>query len=247
MEKENIVYGINPVKELLENSVRTVEKVILESSSGSLFPLLKICKKNKIQYQILSRQKINFLSATSKNQGILAYCSAKPYSTLKDILDLAKEKKEIPFIVVADSVEDPRNLGALIRTCSGAGVHGIILPKQGGVGLTPVTAKTSAGTLENMLIARSVNIAKDLEYLSSSGFVVLGLEANTSLPYYKVKMDIPLVVVVGGEDKGIRPHIKRNCTEICSIPINPSCQSLNLSVAAAVVLFEASKQRGNIT
>lgn len=244
---KDIVYGINPVREILK-STRSVEKVFFENShmNKALFELLKDCKKQKIPYQVVAFQKLNSYAGTSKHQGVVAACGIKSYVPLEELLKAASDKNELPFLVVADSVEDPRNFGALIRTSLAAGVHGILLPKQGGAGLTPVVAKTSAGAIEEMLFTRSDNIADDLKELSQKGFEIAGLDAKAQLSYRKADFSVPLVIVVGGENRGIRPHIRRHCTKMYSIPINLVCNSLNLSVAAGIVLFEAVYQRNTI-
>lgn len=242
---QDFIYGINPVKEALFNSARPIEKILFTNREKNqrLFELLKECKRKKIPYQVTDPNKLKALAKTENHQGVVAICGEKKYDQVKDILDFAVSKNEIPLIVVADSVEDPRNLGALIRTSLAAGAHGVIIPRQGGCGITSAVVKASAGATENILITKPNDIEAELKNLSGKGFEVAGLDKDSKYIYTESRVNKPLVVVIGGEDKGIRPHILRACTKLYSIQISPLCNSLNLSVAAGIFLFETIRQR----
>jgi 23S rRNA (guanosine2251-2'-O)-methyltransferase len=241
----HLIYGIHPVREAITQRSRPVEKVFFDKSlqGQQIFLLLKECKKSKIPYQVVAAQKLEALVGRVVHQGVVAICGVKTYCTIQFILDKAQTRNEPPFLVLADGVEDPRNLGALIRTCVGAGIHGLLLPRTGNTPITPNVAKAAVGTLENIAIAKPPNIEQELKDLHQKGFEIIGLETNTQNHYRSVDYSRPLITVIGGENTGISPYIRRCCTKFCSIPLHPDCQSLNLSVAAGIFLFEVVHQR----
>lgn len=241
----DVVYGIHPVEELFKNAKRPVEKVYIDKNrkSGALFAILKECRKKKIHCNLVAEAKLNGMTRSGRHQGIVAICGEKKTVSIDEILKQAAEKDETPLLVIADSVEDPRNLGAVIRTALAAGAHGVVLPAQGGTGLTAAVSKSSAGALEKMQIARPRDIAGEMGKLKEAGFSILGLDHRSKTHYREANVNGPVAIVIGGEDKGIRPHIRRNCTDLVHIPINDNCQSLNLSVAAGIFLFEIVHQR----
>lgn len=245
MQEDQFVYGVHPVEELLRSRSRPVEKIFFDRdrANGPLYPILKECNRAKVPYQLVGQAKLRDLVGNAVHQGVVAVCGSKSYASIPEILAIAENRKEAPLLLVADSVEDPGNLGAVIRTSLAAGVHGIILPRQGGAALTSAVAKASAGALEQMTIAKPGDIAAELVNLVSKGFAVAGLESGAPKSYRAGRYSGPLVVVIGGEHKGIRPHIRRHCTALYSIPIRSNVNSLNLSVAAGIFLFEVVDQR----
>lgn len=245
MQDEQLVYGVHPVEELLRARSRPVEKVFFDRdrANGPLYPILKECNRAKIPYQLVGQAKLRDLVGNAVHQGVVAVCGLISYTRIHELLSIAERRREAPLLLVADSVEDPHNLGAVIRTALAAGVHGILLPRQGGAALTPAVAKASAGALEKMTIAKPDDIAAELANLKAKGFAVAGLESGASKSYRAGHYSGPLVVVIGGEHKGIRPHIRRHCTDLYSIPIRSDVNSLNLSVAAGIFLFEVVDQR----
>ena len=169
--------------------------------------------------------------------------AAKEYSSVEDILEISKKRNEKPFILILDGVEDPRNLGAIIRTAEGAGVHGIIIPKHRSTGLTDVVARTSSGAIEYVPVAKVTNIAQTIDGLKERGVWVYGVDMDGEKSYDKLSYSEPLAIVIGGEGKGIRSLVRKACDETVRIPLHGKVSSLNVSVAAGVVLFEIAKHR----
>lgn len=240
---ENIVCGRNAVLELLRSS-RSVDKLLIKKGSieGSLIVINAEAKSRGIPVVETEREKLDDIASGMIHQGVIAMASAKEYVEVDDIIKIADDRGEKPFIVIADGINDPHNLGAIIRNCDGAGAHGIIIPKRRSVGLTATTAKASAGAIEHVAVAKVSNIANTINELKKKGFWVVGCEANGE-PYDKIDYDMPLVLVLGSEGNGISDIVTKNCDFIASIPMLGKVNSLNVSCAAAVVMFEVAKSR----
>ena len=183
------------------------------------------------------------LVPAGSHQGVIAFVAAKAYDTVEDILALGRRKSEPPFLVILDGVEDPHNLGAIIRTAEAAGVHGIVIPERRAAGLTSVVAKTSAGALEHMLVARVVNLSRLIEELKAAGLWIYGMDPEASVEFTAVDMTGPIALVFGGEGGGIRRGIAQECDGLIRIPMRGKVDSLNVSAAVAVTLFEGVRQR----
>ena len=177
------------------------------------------------------------------HQGIIAFVAAKSYNSTQDILELARRKGEPPFFVILDGVEDPHNLGAIVRTAEAAGVHGIFVPERRAAGLTSVVAKTSAGALEHMLVARVVNLSRLIEELKEAGLWIYGVEPAAPGDFTTIDMTGPIAFVFGGEGGGIRRGIAQACDGLIRIPMKGKVESLNVSAAVAVTVFEGVRQR----
>ena len=183
------------------------------------------------------------LVPAGNHQGVIAFVAAKAYDTTEDILDAARRKDEPPFLVILDGVEDPHNLGAIIRTAEAAGVHGIVIPERRAAGLTSVVAKTSAGALEHMRVARVVNLSRLIEQLKEAGVWIYGMDPEASAEFTAIDMTGPIALVFGGEGGGIRRGIAQECDGLIRIPMRGRVESLNVSAAVAVTLFEGVRQR----
>jgi 23S rRNA (guanosine2251-2'-O)-methyltransferase len=179
-----------------------------------------------------------------RHQGVVAFAAAKAYQSEESILARATERKEPPLLVILDGVEDPHNLGAVIRTAEGAGVHGVFIPERRAAGLTSVVAKVSAGAIDHIPVARVTNTSQLLESLKAAGVWIYGVEPSASKLYTDVDLRGPVGLVFGGEGAGIRPGVLQHCDERIRIPMRGHVQSLNVSASAAVLLFEAARQRG---
>jgi 23S rRNA (guanosine2251-2'-O)-methyltransferase len=179
-----------------------------------------------------------------RHQGVVAFAAAKAYQSEESILTRATERKEPPLLVILDGVEDPHNLGAVIRTAEGAGVHGVFIPERRAAGLTSVVAKVSAGAIDHIPVARVTNTSRLLESLKAAGVWIYGVEPSASKLYTDVDLRGPVGLVFGGEGAGIRPGVLQHCDERIRIPMRGHVQSLNVSASAAVLLFEAARQRG---
>lgn len=246
-ESENgAVVGRNAVRELLK-SERGIEKIYVKkggSHEGSITVLVAEAIERGIPIVETEQQKLDFLAEGANHQGIVAIASMKEYSTIDDMLDLANERGEKPLIVIADSIEDPHNLGALIRCAECAGAHGIVIPKRRAVGITPTVYKSSAGAIEHMLISKVSNIATTIEQLKKKGLWIYTCEAG-GIDYYETDFNCACAVVLGSEGNGVSKIVKDNSDYIISIPMFGKVNSLNVSTAASVILCHvARKQRG---
>ena len=246
-ESENgAVVGRNAVRELLK-SERGIEKIYVKkggSHEGSITVLVAEAIERGIPIVETEAQKLDFLAEGANHQGIVAIASMKEYSTIDDMIDLANERGEKPLIVIADSIEDPHNLGALIRCAECAGAHGIVIPKRRAVGITPTVYKSSAGAIEHMLIAKVSNIATTIEQLKKKGLWIYTCEAGGT-DYYETDFNCACAVVLGSEGNGVSKIVKDNSDYIISIPMFGKVNSLNVSTAASVILCHvARKQRG---
>ncbi|UWG97870.1 23S rRNA (guanosine(2251)-2'-O)-methyltransferase RlmB [Dehalobacter sp. DCM] len=242
---ENIVCGRNAVNELLKSG-NPVNKIVMksekENGQGRNADIVHRCKERGIPFQFVDNAVLDKLSAGEKHQGIVALSAAKEYVEPSDIIAIARQKGEDPFILVLDEIEDPHNLGALLRTADAAGVHGVIIPKRRSVGLTPAVGRTSAGAIEYVPVARVANLVQTLKYLKDEGCWVSGAEAGGK-DIYQADLKGPRVVVIGGEDKGLGRLVKETCDEVISLPMLGRIASLNASVAGSIILYEVLRQR----
>jgi 23S rRNA (guanosine2251-2'-O)-methyltransferase len=238
------IIGIHPVMEAI-NSGRSIEKVFIEKSTNGLrlFEILKTCRKMKIPVSLVHQAKLDSMSR-GNTQGVIARIAVRNYATIEDLLNIAEQNPPALF-VIPEGVEDPHNLGAIIRSALCSGVHGVILPNEGSAGLTEGTAKASAGAIEHMKVARVSNMPGALKTLKAAGVRLIGFEAGNGKKIWDTKLTVPTAIVLGGENKGIRPHIRRELDELVHIPIQGAVNSLNVSATAAVALFEAVRQREN--
>lgn len=241
--ENNIVCGRNAVLELLKSG-NPVNKVLIknEKGQGRNADILHSAKEKGIPYQFVDNSVLEKYTAGEKHQGVVAFTAARDYADPEDILENAKSKGEDPFILVLDEIEDPHNLGALLRTADAAGVHGVIIPKRRSAGLTPAVARTSAGAVEYVPVARVANLVQTLKYLKDQGCWVSGAEAGGKI-IYEADLSGPRVIVIGGEDKGLGRLIKETCDEIISLPMLGKISSLNASVAGSIIMYEVRRQR----
>lgn len=190
------------------------------------------------------RRKLDAMSQTHAHQGVVALAAVREYCTVQDILDVAKARQEEPFVVVCDEISDPQNLGAILRTAECAGVHGVIIPKRRSAGLTAVVGKASAGAAEHIAVARVPNITAALKELKAAGLWVYGTAAGGENQLWKTDLRGPVCLVIGSEGDGMSRLVEENCDFLVSIPMKGKLNSLNASAAAAVLLYEALRQRG---
>jgi 23S rRNA (guanosine2251-2'-O)-methyltransferase len=205
--------------------------------------LVQQAKAQRIPVHIEPPPAFDRLVPGGNHQGVIAFVAAKAYSSTGDILEAARQKGEPPFLVILDGVEDPHNLGAIIRTAEAAGAHGVFIPERRAAGLTSVVAKTSAGALEHMRVTRVVNLSRLIEELKEAGLWIYGIEPSASDELTAVDMTGPVAFVFGGEGGGIRRGIMQSCDRLARIPMQGKVESLNVSAAVAVTLFEGVRQR----
>ena len=240
---ETVVIGRNAVKELLSGG-RDVDKLYITAGEreGSINQLLGIASERGIPITECDRSKLDAIAKGGRHQGIIAIAAERNYSSIDEILEYASEKGEPPFIVICDGVEDPHNLGAIIRSADCSGAHGIIIPKRRAVGLTATVAKSSAGALEHMRVAKVTNLASAIDDLKERGLWIYAADMDGST-YYKTDMKGAVALVLGSEGFGISRLVKEKCDYIVSIPMSGHVNSLNVSAAAAIIISEAARTR----
>ena len=238
------VEGRNAVIELLKSD-RTINKIMVARGErqGSINEILKLAKQSRIIVTEVDRNKLDTLSETKHHQGVIAFVAPIEYKDVDYILNVAKERGEEPFILIADEIEDPHNLGALIRSAEVAGCHGVIIPKRRAVAVTEVVSKVSVGATEYMPIARVNNINDTIRELKDKGIWIVGTDGSADTIYYKQDLTGPIAIVVGSEGRGMNKLTMKNCDFLVKIPMMGKITSLNASVSGGIVLFEALKQR----
>lgn len=241
---DDIVEGRNAVLELL-NSDRDINKIFVQAGEkhGSINKIIAIAKENRVVVTEVEKSKLDFMSKTNNHQGVIAVVPPFNYCEVEDILDLAKQRNEDAFVLILDGIEDPHNLGSIIRTAETAGVHGIIIPKRRSVTVNSTVSKVSAGAVEHMKIARINNINETIRKLKEHGLWIIGTDMNTNTYYYNQDLKGDIAIVIGSEGFGISRLVKENCDMLVKIPMKGKITSLNASVSAGIIIYEAVKQR----
>ena len=241
------VEGRNSVLELLESG-KDINKIFVTRGEkhGSINKILAIAKERRIIVVEKDKRQMEEMAQTENYQGIIAIVPPFEYVEVEEILDYAKEKEEDPFILILDGIEDPHNLGSIIRTAETAGVHGIIIPKRRAAAVNSTVNKASAGAVEHMKIARVTNITDTIDRLKKAGLWICGTDVNTDKYYYNQDLTGPLGIVIGNEGNGMSEKVKKNCDFNVKIPMKGKIQSLNAAVSAGIIVYESVKQRGAI-
>ena len=241
---EGLLEGRNAVTEALKAG-RTIDKVFLASgeTDSTLRYIASLAKKAGTVVTYCDRRKLDTMSQTGAHQGVIAMAAAMDYSTVEEILAYAQEQGEPPLIVICDEITDPHNLGAILRTAECVGAHGVIIPKRRNAGLTPVVAKASAGAVEYMKVARVSNLASAIRTLKEQGVWVYGTAADGAAPLYRTDFTGSCAIVIGSEGEGMGRLVSEACDFMVSIPMRGRINSLNASNAAAILLYEALRQR----
>lgn len=240
-----IIEGKNPVLEALRAG-RPLNKILLAKNIKSdtvIAEILNYARNRKIPVEYIDRHILERQSLTGASQGVLAYAAAREYATLDELLAIPKEKGEPALYCVLDGIEDPRNLGAILRTAEATGVHGVIVRSRRAVGLTSIVAKASAGAIEHIPVARVANIPQTIETLKKNNIWVIGIDMAGGMDYTKVDFSLPSAIVIGSEGKGLSPLVRKRCDSIAFIPMKGRITSLNASVAAALIMYAAFRQR----
>lgn len=243
-EYNDQVEGRNAVLELLESG-RDINKILIANGEkhGSIHKILAIAKERKIIVTEMERNKLNQIAQTPNNQGVIAIVPPYDYCEVDDILEEAKRKNEMPFILILDGIEDPHNLGSIIRTAETAGVHGIIIPKRRAASVNSTVSKVSAGAVEYMKIARVNNINETIRYLKEQDVWICGTDMDTNTIYTKQDYKMPIAIVIGSEGFGMSRLVKENCDFLVKIPMKGKITSLNASVSAGIIMYEVVKKR----
>ena len=241
---EYTIEGRNAVMEALRAG-KTIDKLFILDGcqDGPVSSIKREAKKTDVIIKFVDKERLDMMSTTGHHQGVIAQCAAYDYATVEDILKKAEEKGEDPFIIFLDSIEDPHNLGAIIRTANLAGAHGVVIPKNRAVGLTATVARTSAGALNYTPVAKVTNIGQEIDRLKKMGiwFACADMDGESM---YRQNLTGPLGLVIGNEGSGVSRLVKEKCDYICSIPMKGDIDSLNASVAAGVLMYEVVRQRG---
>jgi 23S rRNA (guanosine2251-2'-O)-methyltransferase len=245
----NQIYGLAPALEALRARQREVQKILIASGArqSRLKELIEVARRASVPVERCERRELDELTGAANHQGVVAIIAPSgrkgAYVDAETILD---SLSELPLVVLLDGVEDPRNLGAILRTCEGAGVDGVFIPEHRAVGLNETVAKTSAGAVEYVRVARVTNLVPLIGELKDRGLWVVGVEAGVETVYSDFDLKVPLAIVLGSEGKGLRRLARERCDAMVSIPMRGRINSLNVSVAAGIVLFEALRQRGSV-
>jgi 23S rRNA (guanosine2251-2'-O)-methyltransferase len=239
----NLIEGRNPVLEALKSG-REIDKIFIQkgANEGSIRQIIAIAREKNLLIKEVDKIKLDNLSLTHNHQGVIASAALYKYYEIEEILDIAKEKGEDPFIIILDEITDNHNLGAIIRTADAAGVHGIIIPKRRSASLTPVVAKTSAGAIEYVPVSKVTNINQTLEYLKKQGLWIVGADMSGET-YYQKDMTGPIALVIGSEGEGIGRLIRENCDYLVKIPMSGKISSLNAGVSAGIIAYDIFRQR----
>ncbi len=243
VEQSELLYGLHAIREALRAGTRPLQRLLVQQTDRQFAEIVQQARAKHIPVHIEPSAALDRLVPSGKHQGVIAFVAAKSYSSTEEILQRARLRGEAPFLVILDGIEDPHNLGAVLRTAEAAGVHGVFIPERRAAGLTSVVAKVSAGALDHMLVARVVNLSRLIEELKERGIWIYAVEPTATNQYTGIDMTGPIAFVLGGEGTGIRPGVLKECDDRIVIPMMGKVESLNVSAAAAVTLFEGVRQR----
>ncbi len=240
---ENMIEGRNAVMEAFRSGKPVDKLYVLDGcQDGPVRSIVREARKHDTILQFVEKERLNQMSETGRHQGVIAYVAAYEYAEVDDMLKLAEERGEDPFLILLDGIEDPHNLGAIIRTANLAGAHGVIIPKRRAAGLTAIVAKTSAGALNYTPVAKVTNLAKTMEELKKKGLWFVCADMGGEV-MYRQNLTGPIGLVIGNEGEGVSRLVKENCDFIAGIPMKGDIDSLNASVAAGVLAYEIVRQR----
>ena len=244
-DREDLIEGRNAVTEALRAG-RSIDKIYIARGEvdKALGHIASKARDMGVVVVEADRRKLDAMSATHAHQGVIALAAVREYSSIDDILRIAEDRGEAPFVIVCDEISDPHNLGAIIRTAECVGAHGIIIPKRRSAGLTSIVGKTSAGAAEHMAVARVANLPAAIKELKSRGLWIYGTAAEAPSGMWETKLTGPICLVIGSEGDGMGRLVTENCDFLISIPMKGKVNSLNASAAAAVVMYEILRQRG---
>ncbi|MBR4174275.1 MAG: 23S rRNA (guanosine(2251)-2'-O)-methyltransferase RlmB [Lachnospiraceae bacterium] len=242
-DNESVIEGRNAVIEAFRSG-REIDRLFIKDglSDGQIQTIKREAKKKELRIDFVSKERLDQISQTGNHQGVIAYIAAYEYSELEDIFAIAETKGEDPFIFILDNIEDPHNLGAIIRTANMSGAHGVIIPKNRAVGLTSTVAKVSAGALNYTPVVRVTNISRTIEALKERGVWVACADMDGTI-MYDLNLTGSIALVIGAEGSGVSRLVKEKCDYIASIPVKGDIDSLNASVAAGVMAYEIVRQR----
>jgi 23S rRNA (guanosine2251-2'-O)-methyltransferase len=240
-----IIYGIHPVREALKSSHLQIEKILISAQTprAPLQSIFDLANKRKIPVTFTTQESLEQVTKGGVHQNVVGLLKETPYADVGEIFSRWKKEGTKALFLILDGIQDPQNFGSLIRTALGCGVHGIIIPKDRSVGITPVVVKASAGAVAHLPIARVINIAATIDLLKKEGVWVYGASGEVNDLIYQIDLNMDLAIVIGAEGKGIRPLVKRRCDRLFSIPMKGPLSSFNASVSGGMILYEVMRQR----
>lgn len=238
------IYGRNPVLALLRAGSRRADEVaVLAGARGPLSEIVALAHRSRVKVSYRTRDQLTAMAGSPDHQGVVARVAAVDYTDLDDLLEIPRSRGETPFFLALDQIQDPRNLGAILRTADAFGVHGVIVPKHHQVGLTAAAARSAMGALEAVPVAREANLVNTAEFLKKSGVWIYGGVTDGGSPPWSVDLTGPLCLVLGGEGGGLRPLVARTCDVLLTIPMRGRVGSLNVAAAGSVLCYEVARQR----
>jgi 23S rRNA (guanosine2251-2'-O)-methyltransferase len=241
---EGRVYGRNPVLALLRSGGRRADEIaVLAGGRGPLGEVVALARRAGVKVSFRTREQLTAMAGSPEHQGVVARVTSAEYVDVEDLLAEPTERAQTPFFLVLDQVQDPRNLGAILRTAEAFGVHGVVIPKHHAVGLTDAAARTAMGAVERVPVARATNLVAALETIKESGAWVYGAAAHDGLAPWAADLRGPVCLVLGSEGEGLRPLVARACDAVLSVPMAGGAESLNVAAAAAVLCYEVARQR----
>ena len=243
-EREDLIIGRNAVREVIKSG-RTIETIYIAKGSkeGSINEIIKLAKDNRLVIKEVDKKKLDSMSSGLVHQGVIALITPYKYCEIQDILNYAEERNEDPFIVILDELEDPHNLGSIVRTAELCGVHGVIIPKRRNVGVTATVYKSSVGAIEHVKVAKVTNVNNAIDELKKAGIWVYGADMHGDEYSYQVNYSGPCALVIGSEGKGISKLTLKKCDKLVKIPMVGKINSLNASVAGGILMYEVLKSR----
>jgi 23S rRNA (guanosine2251-2'-O)-methyltransferase len=241
--RADLVYGVHAVREALAGGAGRVQRIMIVRDERRLADIFRLARAGHVPVEIQPRPVLDRFVPNGNHQGVVAVVAARAYVELEDILAYARQRQQAPLVVLLDEVQDPQNLGAVFRTAEAAGAHGVIVPERRSASLTGAVAKASAGAIEHLRVARVTNLGRTIEWLQEQKLWVYALDPEAGEPYTSLDFRGPVALVLGGEGKGVRAGVLGKCDGRVRIPMLGRVASLNLSVAAAIVLYEAVRQR----
>lgn len=246
--EQEIIEGRNPVTEALKAG-RAVSRILLDrniKSSGAVDQILTLSRDRGVRVEFVERQVIERQCTTGSSQGVIAFAGAKEFVDMGELMAISRAKPDAPFYLLLDGIEDPHNLGAILRTAEATGVHGVIIRERRAAGITSAVIRASAGAVEYINVAKVANISQAVVTLKKNGVWVTGIDMNGEADYRALDFTLPTAIVIGGESQGLSELVRKRCDWVASIPMRGKIMSLNASVAAAVVMYEALRQRDGL-
>lgn len=238
-----LIYGLHAVREALRAGARPLQRLLVLGTDRQFGDIVRLAREQRVPVYVEPRVALDRLVPGGRHQGAVGLVAAKAYAEPEDILSSAQAAGQIPLLILLDGVEDPHNLGAILRTVEASGAHGVFIPERRAVGLTSVVAKASAGAVDYVPVGRVPNLSRWIERLKSAGIWVYALDAEASTLYTELDFRGPVALVLGGEGKGVRPGVRAACDAVAQIPMSGKVSSLNVSASTAIVLYEAVRQR----